>query len=104
MENLNQKNRSSILPGEPSSQVPTSSPIPRPSIKGCSSTRSIEEDQLLEFLGSDKVTFNSFQRNLLNRMESLLHLSCFIIEDTLYVQSQQYLNGVLFFLVKTFKN
>ena len=31
-------------------------------------------------------------------------MSCFIIEDTLYVQSQQYLNGVPLFLVKIFKD
>ena len=30
-------------------------------------------------------------------------MSCFIVEFTLYIQSQQYLNGVLLFLVKVFK-
>ena len=36
--------------------------------------------------------------------ESLVHLSCFIVEDTLYVQFQQYLNGVLLFLFKIFED
>ena len=36
--------------------------------------------------------------------ESLVHLSCFIVEDTLYVQSLHYLNGVPLFLVKIFKD
>ena len=67
--------------------------------KACSSTRSIEEDQLSEFDSSHKVKFTSLKENLKMR-ESLVHLSCFIIEDTLYVQSQHYLNGVPLFLVK----
>ena len=75
------KDPPSIWPGVPSSQTPTAS-------KPCSSTRSIEEDQLSEFLSSDKVTFTSLKENLKNQRESLVHLSCFIIEDILYVQSQ----------------
>ena len=90
-------------PDVPSIQVPASSP--RPTKKASSSTRSIEEDQLSEFLSSDKVTFTSLKENLLkNQRESLEHLSCFIIEYTLYVQSQQYLNGEPLFLVKIFKD
>ena len=34
----------------------------------------------------------------------MVHLSCLNIPDTLYVQSQQYLNGVPLFLVKIFKD
>ena len=34
----------------------------------------------------------------------MVDLPCFIIEDTLYVQSQQYLNGLPIFLVKIFKD
>ena len=76
-----------------------------PQKKACSSTRSIEEDQLSKFLSSDKVTFTSLKANLVkNQRESLVHLSCFIIEDALYVQSQQYLNGLPLFLVKIFKD
>ena len=33
-----------------------------------------------------------------------MHLSCFIIEDTIYVQSQQYLNGEPYFLIKIIKD
>ena len=73
-------------------------PPPKPTKKACSSTQSIEEDQLLEFLSSDKVRFTSLKENLKNQGESLVHLSCFVIENTLYVQSQQYLNGVPLFL------
>ena len=94
-----------IWPGVASSQVPISSPPPRPTKKTCSSTRSIEEDQLSEFLSSDKVTFISLKENLLkNQTESLVNLSCFIIADTLYVQSQQYLNGVPLLIVNIFKD
>ena len=52
------KDPPSIWPGVPSSQTPTAS-------KPCSSTRSIEEDQLSEFLSSDKVTFTSLKDSLL---------------------------------------
>ena len=49
------KDLPSIWPGVPHSQVPTSSLSPRPTKKkACSSTRSIEEGQLSEFLSSDK--------------------------------------------------
>ena len=47
-----------IWPGVPSSQVLTSSPPPRFTIKASSDTTSIA-DQLSEFLGSGKVTFTS---------------------------------------------
>ena len=43
-------------------------------------------------------------KNLKNQGESLVHSSCFIKEDTLYVQSQQYLIGVPIFLVKIFND
>ena len=48
----------------PSSQVLTSSTPPRPTIKACSSTHSIEEDQISKFLGSHKVKFMSLKENL----------------------------------------
>ena len=92
------------MPGVPSSQILTSSPSPRSTKRACSSTLNIEEDQISEFLSSDKGTFTSPKENLKNQRESLVHLSCFIIEDTLYVLSQQYLNGLPFFLVKIFKD
>ena len=50
-----------IWEGVPSTQTPTSSTPPRPTTKACSSTRSIEEDQLSDFFGSDKVTFTSLK-------------------------------------------
>ena len=96
------KDQPLIWPGVPSSQVPTSSPPPRSTKKTCSSTRSIKEDQISEFLSSDKGTFTSLKENLKNQREYLVHLSCVIIEDTLYVLSQQHLNGVPLFLVKIF--
>ena len=79
------KDPPSIWPGVPSSQTPTASKSQRPTKKACSSTRSIEEDQLSEFLSSDKVTFTSLKENLLKSQgESLVHLSCFIYRrDTL---------------------
>ena len=47
----------------------------------------------------------SLKENFLkNGSESLVHLSCFIIEDILYVQSQKYLGGVSFLLVKIFED
>ena len=98
------KDPPSIWPGVPSTQVTTSSLPPRPTKKACSSTCSIEEDQLSEFLSSDKVTFISLKENLKSQREYLVHLSCFIIEDTLHVYSQQYLNGAPLFLVKIFKD
>ena len=48
------KDPPSIWPGVTSSQVPTWSP-PRPTKKACSSTRSVEEDQLSGILRSDKL-------------------------------------------------
>ena len=79
------KDPPSIWPGVPSSQTRTASKPQRPTKKACSSTRSIEEDQLSEFLSSDKVTFTSLKENLLKSQgESLVHLSCFIYRrDTL---------------------
>ena len=53
------KDPSSIWPGVPSSQVTTSSAPPRPTKKACSSTRSSEEDELSEFVSTDKVKFSS---------------------------------------------
>ena len=52
------KDPPSIWAGVPSSQVTTLSLSPRPTKKAFSSTRSIEEDQLLEFLSNDKVTLH----------------------------------------------
>ena len=79
------KDPPSIWPGVPSSQTRTASKPQRPTKKACSSTRSIEEDQLSEFLSSDKVIFTSLKENLLKSLEeSLVHLSCFIYRrDTL---------------------
>ena len=73
-----QKDPPTLRPGAPtgvSSQVSTSSSRPPPTIKACSSIFSIGEDQLSEFLGSDKVTFASLKENLLKTWgESLVHL------------------------------
>ena len=95
------KDPSSIWPSVPSSQVTTPSTAPRPTKKACSSTRSIEEDQISEFLSN----VTSLNENVFkNQRESLVYLSCFIIEDTLCVQSQQYIYGVPHFLVKIAKD
>ena len=60
---------------------------------------------LSEFLSSDKIKFTSLKENLpKSQWKSLVHLSYFIIEDTLYVQSQQHLNGAPLFPVKIFKD
>ena len=54
----------------PSTQVPTSSSPPRPTIKTGLSTAIIEENQSSEFLGGDKVTFTSLKESF-NHRESL---------------------------------
>ena len=60
---------------------------------------------LSEFVSSDKITFTSLKENLpKSQWQSLVHLSYFIIEDTLYVQSQQHLNGAPLIPVKIFKD
>ena len=63
MKNLVQKIRP--LFGQVYSQVPTSCPPQRPGKEACSSARSIEEDQLSDFLSSDKIKFTSLKENLL---------------------------------------
>ena len=63
MKNLDQKTRPVF--GQVYSQVPTSSPPQRLGKEACSSARSIEEDQLSDFVSSDKITFTSLKENLL---------------------------------------
>ena len=46
----------------------------------------------------------SLRENLKNRREFWVNFSCFLIEDTLYLPSQKYLNRVPIFLVKTLKD
>ena len=97
---------SSMFKNIPPSMIPTPPAKPRETTKACTSKGNILPDQLSSFLENDKVTFLGLQDELIiKRLDRfIVPVTVFMINDVLYIQSQQFYSGIPLFLVKIFKN
>ena len=99
------KNPPSVWPNVPPSQIPTSLAPPRPTRRSSSEARNPDVDQVSAFHDMDNIDFLSLKDILINQKRKFdTTFSSFLIEDTLYVQSNNYTNGVPNFMLRIYDN
>ena len=98
------KHPPSVWPKEiPDSQIPAMLPAPRKTKKSLSSERNLQRDELAKFLASDKVTYIEMKENILTQKRNFAFpVIAYLLDNTIHIQSQKFLNGVPLFLVKIF--
>ena len=96
----------SIFHNIPLSMIPTPPPKPRTTTKTCSSTRNIIPDELSSFLEKDKLTFPLLQDELINKQfqRFVVAVTAYMSNDVVFIQSQEFHQGVPLFLVKLFNS
>ena len=97
------KNLPSIWPNVPESTIPTPPPPPRTTKRALSSARTDVVDELSEFLVNDCTSFETLKSCLLSGERKLMvPIVSFISDETLVLQSTEFISGIPLFVIKIF--
>lgn len=101
---LRPKNPPSVWPGIPESQVPVPFPPKRTTKKSLAESRVALNDELHEFMSSDKFDFDSLKEALLNKRKTFAcPIVCFCSDESnIIIQSEVSVNGIPSFLIKIY--
>ena len=95
------KNPPSVWPCVPSSQIPTTSTVPRSTKKTSSTVRNQKPDEMNTFLESDHLDFQQLKDCLINNKRSFVcPIGAVLDENVLTVTSSKAIQGIPMFLVK----
>ena len=102
---LRPKNKPSVWPNVPSSQIPTVPAPERSTTKSSSATRNMQPDELATFIECDKVEFAKVKDCIESGQRTFgTKVVTFSIAGTVFVQSEKYDNGIAEFVVKIFED
>ena len=92
------RNLPSVWPGVPLSQIPTTSAPKRTSKRALNAVRNVKDDELKQFLESDKINYAILKKDFNCSVVS------YMANDCVVVQSTQFNQGVPLFVIKIFED
>ena len=90
----------SVFKGIPASVIPTPQPRTRETKRALSSVRTLQPDELQQFVDFDMVSFEDMCSQIINRDFNNVKVTCYRIYNTLHVQSNKFDSGVPTFLLQ----
>ena len=102
---LRPKNPPSVWSGIPLSQIPSTSAPERTTKRAFSAVRNIQADELTVFLATDKISYSTLKKELLERKKQFQYpIISYLADDIVHIQSIKLHHGIPLFVIKIFQN